>query len=151
MIDLKIDFIDTYATSSRDDKCDCGPDEYDYEPEYTIQKTPVLERKCEPCSFLTWKPKEVQLMDPKKSHLKAKAKSKKKRTKKECFPEMVLQDDCPVKKKRTPPKWNEVFPNNVCMFKCKTKVEDEKEKASAKVEEQVIRYLITVQGEALTF
>lgn len=76
-------------------------------------------------------------MDAKKSHLKKKEKKEKKRTIKECFPEMVLEDNCPAKTKRTPPKWNEVFPNNVCKFKCKSKLEQEKEKAAAKLEQQV--------------
>lgn len=66
-----------------------------------------------------------------------KEKKKKKRDLKKCYPEMVVKDDCPARKKRVAPKWSEVFPNNVCQFKCKSEVEKEEEKAAVKIEQQV--------------
>lgn len=128
--------LGSFATKSEDDDCVC--DQYVYEPEYTIQKTPVIEKKCEPCSFWDWKPKEPELFDASKQQLKRKEEAKKKRTLKDCYPEMVIDDGCPAKKKKkTPPKWSEVFPNNVCLCECKTKKQEEEELAAAKLEQQV--------------
>lgn len=96
----------------------------------------VKEKSCEPCIFLTWKPKEPIL-----EGLKEKPDEKDLELKKtkplQCYPGMVMEKGaCPAEKKRLPPKWSEVYPNNVCMCVCEP--EPKKPKAVAKLDKEVI-------------